>query len=219
VLANSWVDSTFLDKADQQRHLAMENFQGELREIDTLGQNQKEAEAHIREVQQSLFEHERIYGETKAELDILDRLIAVDDKNLKTLIQAAGGLCTTWDVLQRCPDKVKNAKIELDDKKKTRSALADELEALRGKLVDQRDEIACAEKRQRGENCKFWDRLPDTPNIALVQQKLNDLNTSVSDFAENTINLLVSLLLKTVAIPLVFIYLLLMIVRMNWKRV
>jgi hypothetical protein len=122
-------------------------------------------------------------------------------------------------VLQRCPDKVKNAKIELDDKKKTRSALADELEALRGKLVDQRDEIACAEKRQRGENCKFWDSLPDTPNIALVQQKLNDLNTSVSDFAENTINLLVSLLLKTVAIPLVFIYLLLMIVRMNWKRV
>jgi hypothetical protein len=56
------------------------------------------------------------------------------------------------------------------------------------------------------------------PNPALLRSKLKALDAGLSDFAENTINLLVSLLLKTVAIPLLFFYILLKIIRVNWDR-
>jgi hypothetical protein len=41
----------------------------------------------------------------------------------------------------------------------------------------------------------------------------------MSDFAENCINLLVSLLLKTVAIPFLFVYLLVKIVQVTWRQI
>ena len=53
----------------------------------------------------------------------------------------------------------------------------------------------------------------------MLAGKLNAIETRVSDFAQNTINLLVSLLLKSIAIPLLFFLLLLKIIRTGWSKV
>jgi hypothetical protein len=79
--------------------------------------------------------------------------------------------------------------------------------------------MACLDNRSRGEKCHFWEILPNVPNVKMLQFKLDKIEDRVSEFAENTINLLVSLLLKTVVIPLLFIYLLLKIIRINWARI
>ena len=84
--------------------------------------------------------------------------------------------------------------------------------------MENQEALACRSKRQNGEHCGLLDRLPDVPNTAELRAKMDGINASLGDFAENAINLLMSLLLKTVVIPLLFFFILLKIVRINWER-
>jgi len=219
VLANHWVDTNFLDEADQQRHASMEAFKQELRNVDSIAQDKRDHAVGVAEIQQAITANELSYRNNKLVLDQIDARISTDTEKLGKLIDKARVWCTEWDVIQVCPTEVQQAKTALDDKKGKRSALSDALDDLQDELEDQREELDCIEKRARGEDCNLWDKLPDAPDIQLMRQKLNDVNASMSEFSENTINLLVSLLLKTIGIPLLFIYLLLKIVRMNWARI
>lgn len=219
VLANTWVDNTFLVEADQIRHTAMEGFRGELREIDTLTQEQRDAAKHVATIQASIAKYKQRHSEGSLVLKKIDARISTDTTALKVLMDQAGRLCVSWDLIQRCPDNVKRAKTKLKDKEDKRSALFNSLEVLQRRIDEAQEEISCIEKRVRGENCKFWDRIPDAPDVGKIRQKLEDINADISDFSENTINLLASLLLKTVAIPLLFIYLLLRVMRINWARI
>lgn len=219
VLANSWVDTTFLQHADQRRHAAMEKFQGDLRKIDALTQNPGVADPEVATTEQAIHRNEQVYNDAKLVLEEIDARIEKDTVDLQRLVRAAGGLCSFWDLLQLCPDKVKQAKMELDDKEESRSVLADSLDDLQEEIDGQHEKIDCLQKRERGESCKFFDSIPRPPDIAVLRHKLNDINTNISAFVENAINLLVSLLLKTVAIPFLFIYLLLKLVRVSWTRI
>jgi hypothetical protein len=219
VLANAWVDSTFLHEADQGRHTAMEGFRSELREINALTQEQRDAAQHIAKMQASIAKIDQSYKRGKLVLEKIDTRIKTDTTKLKELIDHAGPLCISWDIIQRCPDKVKHEKAKLKNKEEKRSVLFESLEHLQDLRDDAREEIACIEKRVRGENCKFWDRIPDAPDIEDLRRKMGDINADIGGFSENTIDLLVSLLLKTVAIPLLFIYLLLRVIRTNWTRI
>lgn len=219
VLANGWIDAAFLDEGDQRRHAAMEKFQGELREVDTLTQKQKALTASIEEIREAIADNERRYREQKHALDRLAAQISADEAHLRQLEQQAGMWCNAWDVLQLCPAEVKQKKADLNALQEKLEAGLQAQEKLADSISDQQDEIACLEMRERGENCHFWDRIPDAPNLSVVRQRLNDINANIKDFVDNTINLLVSVLLKTVGIPLLFIYLLLKLVRMNWDRI
>ncbi len=219
VLANSWVDATFLDEADQQRHVAMEKFQGELREVDTLTQNSQALTAQIADVQQSIADNEKIYRDRKNAITGIDSQIKTDMEALNGLIREAGGLCRFSDVLGSCPDAVRQAKLKLKNTENKRTALADALDVLDDEMDNQREEIACLKKKQRGESCSFLDRFATIPDASVIRQKLDALNVDISDFSENIIDLLVSLLLKTIAIPLLFITALLKVLRINWARV
>lgn len=219
VLANSWVDATFLDEADQQRHLAMEKFQGELRQVDTLSKKEDEAAAHATALQSELVELERQREENARSLDLLDARTRAAGRQLEDLSSKADGLCKLSALSPTCPAEVKKAKNalhKLETEQDSARAEQAALEVTRQKL---RDRLACLEKHQAGESCGFWDSLPGAPDATALRQKLNAINAGLSDFAENCINLLVSLLLKTVAIPLLFIYLLLKVMRMNWARI
>lgn len=92
------------------------------------------------------------------------------------------------------------------------------LEQIETQIEAKRAEIGCLKKRMKGETCSIFE-IPDVPNITEIRAKINDVGDRVGDFADNIINLLVSLLLKSVVIPLLFFCLLLKIVRVSWARI
>lgn len=218
VLANSWVDATFLDEADQARHLAMEKFQGELRQIDTLSRKEDEATALLSSSQQQMDKLKIRQTEIKRVLSERDGQLKLAEQKLDNLRNRADRLCRISELSPTCPAAVTSAIAERDMIAMQREDAVASLAVIERDIEERQQQMACLTKRQQGENCSFWDSLPDAPNPAMLRQKLNEINTSLSDFAENCINLLVSLLLKTVAIPLLFLYLLLKIARMNWSR-
>ena len=79
-------------------------------------------------------------------------------------------------------------------------------------------ELECLAIREQGGYCGLLDRLPKAPDRQALNDKVKELNEGLGDFAENAINLLTSILLKSLAIPLLFFFLLLKLVRVNWGR-
>ena len=218
VLANGWVDATFLDAADQRRHQAMEQFQGELREIDSLSRTQTRAQAGLEDAAQEQRALQAQLERQAQDLAQLDVTVDAAENDLASRQAAAGGLCRLSALAPTCPEDVAHARSALEVQQRERRALRNRTQALQDSLQELDDRVACLEKRRRGESCSLWDSLPNPPDANQLQQRLNEINDSLSDFAENSINLLVSLLLKTVAIPLLFIYLVYRIVSSMWNR-
>ena len=223
VLANSWVDATFLNEADQQRLQAMDEFKGELRQIDTLSKRTEEAAGQFQDAQDALRNLEQRLNEINQEIETVNVAIQSSENRLQVLADTAGSICGlsvhTPIISPTCPESVKKLFTALGDLGANRSALQAARTGIEAEIEDMREELTCLDNRQRGDTCHFWEVLPDTPNVGILQSKMKDIESRVSEFAENTINLLVSLLLKTIAIPLLFIYLLLKIVRVNWGRI
>src|SRR5690606_10402997 len=113
VLANSWVDSTFLDAADQQRHVAMEKFQGELRQIDTLSNRGAEAQKQLALLTTERAALVRDRSAAASRLRTLDTQVSTAESNFETLRSQAGVLCKLSDIFGTCPENVKQAKKEL----------------------------------------------------------------------------------------------------------
>jgi len=61
------------------------------------------------------------------------------------------------------------------------------------------------------------DRLPQIPNVAEMKDKISEIENKVSDFADNAITLLTSILLKSILIPLLFFYALIKFTSYLWK--
>jgi hypothetical protein len=219
VLANSWVDSTFLDEADQQRHVAMEKFQGELRQIDTLSRREAEAETLLSGLTGKRARLEHDLSEAGPVVAEFNTQVNTAKTRFDELRGKAGVICKISDIFGTCPEDVKRAKDELDKAEAKRTAAAERLASIEAAIESITVEMDCLAKHSRGENCSFWDSLPDAPDAAALRGKLNAVNAGLSDFTENSINLLMSLLLKTLAIPLLFIFLLLKMVQLNWRRI
>ena len=153
----------------------------------------------------------------------LNAQILVSEKRLKEQAVKAGGVCglsiSTPFLSPSCSESVKKMSRALDRLESEQDTIRESITATAEAIDVQLEEMACLDNRSRGEKCHFWEILPNAPNVKPLQFKLDKIEGRVSEFAENTINLLVSLLLKTVVIPLLFIYLLLKIIRINWARI
>lgn len=218
VLANGWVDARFLQEADARRHAAMEEFRGELREIDTLSQQRAEAEKDLAALGPRLEQRRNTLAQLADSVGELDAQITTARGTLARLASEAGKVCQFTTLDATCPTNVINAKEALRELEARRAALQASATAEQAAIDALLESEACLRKRTRGEPCTLWDSLPDAPDKAALSRKLGEINENLSDFAENSINLLVSLLLKTIVIPLVFIYLLLMLMRRQWAK-
>lgn len=222
VLANSWVDDYFLDAADQKRHDAMQSFQGELRTLDELSRKADEAIPNLAKAQKELSQLKLDQSDLKASLESLTITIKDLELQLDIDIEKEGILCKisveTGLPAPTCSESVKNLMRQLDEYRSERQEIQSRLDTIGDAIEEKDEEIICLDKRIRGEKCSPLE-LPDFLNVEELRQKFNSIAESISLFAENCINLLVSLLLKTIAIPLLFIFLLLKIMRMNWGRI
>ncbi len=223
VLANSWVDATFLDEADQQRHHAMKNFEGQLRLIETLSQKATEAASILAEEQKVLGQLQHDQTAQKSSLETLNMTIQGLDNRLAVESKKASWICAKSINLPMlspdCPEAVKKIGIQLDGYQSQQEDLQSNLDDIDANITNSLEKIECLKKRMNGEKCHFYEVLPDVPNFTEIRMKINEIGARVGAFAENTINLLVSLLLKSIAIPVLFFYILLKIIRVNWERI
>lgn len=219
VLANGWVDARFLHAADERRHAAMEEFRGELREIDTLSQKRAEAEEGIAALSRDIQQREETLRQTTRSIDELDAQINAAQSTLGRLAGEAGVVCQLTTLDATCPENVINARKALQALQARRAEVGDSASATQRAIDELRERKDCLEKRAQGENCSIWEAIPKAPDKEALSRRFTEINENLSDFAENSINLLVSLLLKTIVIPLVFIYLLLMLMRKQWANV
>ena len=218
VLANGWVDARFLQEADTRRHAAMEEFRGELREIDTLSQQRAQAEKELDALGPQIDQRRDTLTQLTNSIRGLDAQIDTARSTLNRLASEAGKVCQFTTLDATCPANVISAKAALRELEARRAALQASAAAEQATIDALLESRGCLQKRTRGEPCNLWDSLPDAPDKAALSRKLGEINENLSDFAENSINLLVSLLLKTIVIPLVFIYLLLMLLRRQWAK-
>jgi predicted nucleic acid-binding Zn-ribbon protein len=219
VIANGWVDAVFLNMEDEKRHAVMMNLQSELREIDTLARKDREASAQLAQAQGKQANLETRKLDLGYQIKLAEQEINEQTRSLENLIAKEGLPCTWVGMVIACPEHIDNSAADLERLKIHRTALASELDDTREQLKEVEKDMSCLERRKQGEECSIWDKIPEAPNPVALRNKLSGINENLTEFSDNCVNLLMSLLLKTIFIPLLFIYFLLKVLRSNWTRI
>jgi hypothetical protein len=218
VLANYWVDATFLDADDARRHDAMIAFQGELRDARDLTVNRASHLESLDELQAQIAQLTQALARDEAEVAELKVSIATVRDELARLQQQSDWLCQKSAISPTCPQAVREAQGRLNALKADKALVLERARQTIDQMREAREAIVCVDKRLRGEDCSFWDKLPAPPNAAQIRQQIDGLESRVGDFADNAIQLLTSIFLKSILIPLLFIYVLIRIMRYIWRN-
>lgn len=221
VIANHWVDATFLGAIDEQRHAAMKSFEGELKTVKDLATRNTEF-AHARDLSlKKIQQLESALEEGAKQLQATTQDLAKGQARLDQQLKNEDRLCRlsalTPALSPTCSATVTRLLNEQEQEQQQRDAIESRIADVRDQLQDERAEIECIDLRSTGQACSLWDRIPAPPDIGVIQNKLNGLDDKLGDFTENAWLLLVSLLLKSVTIPLVFIFLLFKGIGFLWR--
>jgi hypothetical protein len=213
VLTNSWVDATFLKANEQQHHTAMEDFQGELREISGQAGIDTTADQRLDASEAALATMLETRMQQLAELDFLRKGIAETGNTLRQ-----HGMLRWTIPWVEVPADVAVARQELKQLKQREDLEEDAISEHDAAIAKQRKEIACLRKRLDGEACSIFESLADKIAVRDIVAKIYGMDDSIAAFSNDAINLLMSILLKSVVIPLLFLYLVLKFLQLNWRR-
>ena len=72
--------------------------------------------------------------------------------------------CKISEIFGTCPEDVKRAKHELDKLEASKAILAQRMAGINAAIEDLQARMDCLAKHSRGEDCSFWDSLPDAPD-------------------------------------------------------
>ncbi len=220
VLANHWIDTTFLDTMDRQRHASMQTFEGELRKVKNIATKEADLADATETAQEQILELESLIETASGKLSGKVDEIAEAESRLARQLEAEDRVCRvslkTPILSPTCSDTAASQSRELQVLEHEASVIEEHITGLREELEIQRAHLACLGKRAQGEACTLWDKLPEPPDVAAIQNKLRDLDRELDEFTENAWLLLISVLLKSVALPLLFFYALLKFTRLVW---
>jgi len=216
VLANHWVDATFLREPDRQRHAAMMHFEGELETASALARQQENHSESIAALQHEIRQLRAESEQAASEAQKMSPAIQAQRKELTQLQNNADIACRVSTLSPTCPETVARAAATLGDLQRQRDYYQQSQASAREHIERKRSELDCLERKTRGEACSMWDKLPAAPNIRELQNKLEKMQGQVGVFADNAITLLTSILLKSVVIPLLFFYILIRFTRAIW---
>ena len=218
VLLNSAVDARFLPSSDSVQHQQMIAFKGDLEEMKSMVDGGESSEQQLKELQQ--------------ELESLDATLAREseargllDNELRAIEGQIGEICDRLPWWRRCtPANVEDpALAELSGERTRLRKQRRELDVILGGLREDRDELAgrleCLLAKSRGGDCGLLGWLGEMEPQQMIAGRLELLESRVSHFVDNALNLLVSALLKSVLIPILFLYALVAISRRIWRSV
>jgi hypothetical protein len=221
VICNHWVDTKFLGPTDEQRHQSMQEFQRDLQKAKDLA-TQESDQTKARSL-------------TIKNIERLESLIEIGQKKLKAkeleIAQASAKLSQQMKGEDRvcrlsinspiisptCSDALRPYFNDLKREERQKEVIEDSIEGFREQLRSELENLECTIKRMEGEACNLLDYIPSAPDVGAIQGKLDELNGELNHFTENAWLLLISILLKSVAIPLLFFYALLKCTTLIWR--
>lgn len=220
VIANHWVDQMFFHPQDQERHQAMESFQEELKAIKSLATNDfdyAEASTHIQNktilLESTLRSEHKKRQKTSIEIEEIKNRLKQQMQNEDKVCQLS---IYSPFLSPTCAHSIESTFEQLKQKTEELEQIEANIEKHQDTLKQQQAELDCLNKRSIGETCTFWDHIPDAPDINEIRAKIDDLENQLTEFTENAWLLLTSLLLKSVLIPILFLYGLIKFTRYIW---
>lgn len=202
ILANSWADSVFIERNITERHAAMQVFHDELGVVGARAGIETGLTGEIREVEQNISLNQRAQDDEKQRLYL--NLVRIEEAEAKlkavdkrTWLEKLRG-DTTIEIEEQ-KNKIKKLDAEIEGSEFTLTALEESREALE-------EQLTCLEKRSKGDTCSLFESVHRTAQAFNLKSQIDALVEQVDDFASNIINLLMALILKSVILPLLFLY-------------
>lgn len=215
---NSLVDARFLPSSDSEQHRQMVAFKGNLEEMKSMVDGRESSDQQLAELQRQLEDLDALlagHGETRRALE----------REQAAVEQQITQICDRLPWWRRCTvDNADDPALagRLEDRARLREQRR-ELDGVIGGFREEREQLAgrleCLAEKSRGGDCGLFEWLGEMEPRQLVASRLELLENRVSYFVDNALNLLVSALLKSVLIPLLFLYALIVVTRKIWRRV
>ncbi|EEB79301.1 hypothetical protein GPB2148_2231 [marine gamma proteobacterium HTCC2148] len=216
VLASAAVDHNFLRKDEIDKHDEMKALQGELQALSTANPGAPTTEE---------------IAEAKAELASLQKLQSEQQKSVDSLREEYDGL---YEALERtrsevpitcrlnpwCDegDSVNAKKLKIVSKEAELNAAESVNNSTLLTINEKREYLKCARRERAGESCSFWGRAYSFISPTAWIERFSKTAEKMNDYASNIISLLMSLLIKTVLIPLLFLYTLIQVYKRLLSR-
>lgn len=204
VLANSWADVIFLQTKENQKYEAIKIFHERLAVVgekagieSSLTNEASPVEAAIARNQKTQESETLALSLIRARLEEEKaRLNAIDKRSLWETLKG-----DTTANIESARTAIKNLEEQIAASTYTLTSLQEAR-----KTLDEQWE--CLGKRNRGESCSLSDSLRRTADALNMKSQIEALVAQVDEFASNLIGLLMSLILKTIILPILFLLIL-----------
>ena len=215
LLANSWIDSTFLLEAENERHDQMKSFQSDIEAARTGAYVDEKVLDELRTESRKLEGLESQLQSLATEYEPLNAELADIESQLDSARQESTS-CRLFISSRTCSAEVLGIKSQLDQAKDIADEKADQIALIEDQIEDKNEALTCLDKRSKGEACGLIDSVKNTLSL---ENKLKALEGGMAMFVDSTVSLLMSFLLKTIIIPLVFLYCLIRSMGIAWTKI
>ena len=202
-VAGHGVDQIFLNETVNNMHVKMKEFRTELEIIS--GQEQKDPglKDQIKQLENMVLEKEKNITIWEGRLIDSQNLIELFKKDLQESDSR------TWlDKLlsNPSPPAAIEAQHRIDLERAKQSDYEVALERVREELEVIADELGCIKKKELEQSCSFFPKLfSDDENKPSMTERIEHLSQDINAFALNTVNLLATMLLKSILLPILFL--------------
>ena len=202
-VAGHGVDQIFLNETVNNMHVKMKEFRTELEIIS--GQEQKDPGLtdQIKQLENMVLEKEKNIMIWEGRLIDSQNLIELFKKDLQESDSR------TWlDKLlsDPSPPAAIEAQHRIDLERAKQSDYEVALERVREELEVIADELGCIKKKELEQSCSFFPKLfSDDENKPSMTERIEHLSQDINAFALNTVNLLATMLLKSILLPILFL--------------
>ena len=202
-LAGHGVDQIFLNETVNTMHVKMKEFRTELEIISGQEQKDPSLQDEIKQLENMVLEKEKYITIWEGKLIDSQNLVELFKKDLGELDNR------TWlDKMlgEPAPSAAIQAQHQIDLERAKQSNFAAVLERVREDREVITDELECLKKRDLGQSCSIFPGFsPDNETKPSIAERIENLSQDINAFALNTVNLLATMLLKSILLPILFL--------------
>ena len=196
----------------------MRSFEGDLKSIQELSQKSVNFSREISalEAESTRFQDDITVWDTR--ITTIDKKIAKAKSKLDSQLENEGFRCLATLGRANCSKEAQAIQAHIAELQETRNQYETSRDDTRDKLAVVDREVQCLQKRERGERCSLLELIPEIPDVNQLRSQMDAVDRKVEDFSKNIILLLTSIVLKSILIPLLFLYTLIQVTKYLWRR-
>jgi len=205
--ATEIVDETFLLDREKKQQQSMEIFLDELEELETAVGANPRFEKQIETLDDEVYFMNESMLERRKASDELEKELQGEEAELKTLCFPLPILaCNETFLADEKGTRFKGLTLKIETLKNSIESTQHGIDETNAKLKVLDGKRECLQKKTIGETCGIWNKIKEASTID-IRSKLNQLEEYTGTFADSTINLLASLVFKSILLPIGFLFL------------